>query len=246
MVRPRLSPRTTIVTRAPALARFIDRLPGGVARADHDHVVAAALGRLAAPRPVVDAALEQFVDAGEREPPPDHAGSGEHHIRGELVAAGEREPLLTRGRDRAADDAALQDEFGTEALRLASGEPGELRAADAVDEAEEVLDQRRVRRLAAGDVRLDQHGRQPVGCGVHGGGEPGGTGADDRQVVVRARWRGGEPPSVGEGGDRDGGEHVVAVDQRRRLRRRQLRGRRAAHRPPANLPRRARAAGRCG
>ena len=119
------------------------RLPGRVARADHDHVVAAALGGLAAPRPVVDAALEQLVDARERQPAPDHPGGGEHHVCGELVAAGEREALLPGGRDRAADDAALQDQLGAEALRLAAGEPGELRAADAVDEAEEVLDQRR-------------------------------------------------------------------------------------------------------
>ena len=120
-----------------------DRLTGGVARADHDHVVAAALGGLAAPRPVVDAAFEQFVDARERQPAPDHPGGGEHHVCGELVAAGEREPLLPGGGDRAADDAALEDQLGTEALRLATGEPGELRASDAVDEAEEVLDQRR-------------------------------------------------------------------------------------------------------
>ena len=217
MLRSRPLPRTAIVTRAPALARFIDRLSGGVTRSDHDHVVAAALRGLASPRPVVDATFEQFVDVWKLEPPPDHPGGGEDHMRGQLVAAGEGESLVAVRGDRTADDAALQDELGAKALRLATCQPGELGAADAVDEPEEVLDQRGVRRLATGHVRLDQQGGQPVGCGVHGSGETSWSGSDDPQVVVRSRRWGREAPGLGERGDCHGGDHVVAIDQCRRL-----------------------------
>ena len=105
------------------------------------------------------------------------------------MAAGKHEPLLTFSFDRAADDAALEDQLGAELLSLTTGPPSQFRAPDAVDEAEEVLDQRSVRRLAAGHIGFDQNGRQSVRCGVHGSGEPGGSRADDRQVVMRARWR---------------------------------------------------------
>ncbi len=55
-----------------------------------------------------------------------------------------------------------------------------------VREAEEVLDQRRVRRLPARHVALEHDRRQPVGSRVDGGREAGRSGADDRKVVVSA------------------------------------------------------------
>src|SRR5204863_8534777 len=111
--------------------------------------VAAALRRLAAPRPVVRAAPEQLVHPVELEPPPLHPWRGEQDVGADLVAAGDLHHAA-RGVVTAADHAAQQDELGAELLGLAPREPRELRAADALGEAEEVLDQRGVRRLAAG------------------------------------------------------------------------------------------------
>jgi len=57
-----------------------------------------------------------------------------------------------------ADDRAQQRQVGAESLRLAAGEAGELGAGDPTRKAEEVLDSRRVRGLAARDVALASPG----------------------------------------------------------------------------------------
>ena len=59
------------------------------------------------------------------------------------------------------DDAAQKHELRSEALGLAAGEPRELGAADPVGETEEVLDQRRVRRLPARHVTVEHQVYSP-------------------------------------------------------------------------------------
>ena len=174
MARSRRSPRTAIVTRAPALARFMTAWPDELPAPTTTTSSPPHWARLAAARSVVNATFEQFVKAGKRQPSPDHPRGGKHDVCCDRVAPASVSRCLPDGGDRVADDAALQDELCAEALRLTAGEPGKLGASDAVDEPEEVLDQGRVRRLATGHVCLDQHGRQPIGCGVHGRAEPAG------------------------------------------------------------------------
>ena len=60
---------------------------------------------------------------------------------------------------------------------------GELEAADAVRKAGVVLDEVGERHLAAGHVALQHDGAQAAAGAVDGGGEAGGTGADDDDVV---------------------------------------------------------------
>ena len=59
---------------------------------------------------------------------------------------------------------------------------GQVAAADAVGETEVVADQRAGPRLSAHRLLFHHHRRQPFGRGVHGGGEAGRTGPDDRHV----------------------------------------------------------------
>ena len=105
----------------------------------------------------------------------------------DLVAARQLRARQLARLQVAVDHPVQDQELGAEALRLPPGEPRELRAADALDEAEEVLDHRRVGRLAARHVRLGDGRRQPVRGPVHGRREAGGSRADDEEVVVLLR-----------------------------------------------------------
>ena len=90
-----------------------------------------------------------------------------------------------------ADHVAGGEQLGAELDRLAAGPVGELRAGDAVGEAEVVLDPAALPGLAAGRRALDQHGAQALGGAVDGRAEPGRAAADDDQVVEvgrRRRW----------------------------------------------------------
>ena len=194
-------------------------LARGVAGAHHDDRQAAALRRLAAPGAVVDAAAEQRLDALDVQPAPDHARGDERDPRLDLVAAAQRERERPVGPAApAALDAAQHHELGAEALRLAAREPAQLGAADAVGEAEEVLDHRRVRGLAARHVLLDHEGGEPVRGGVDGGREPGGPAAHDREVVGRAPRRRADVPQLRDALHRRRGDHQPVVDQHRQLR----------------------------
>ena len=193
-------------------------LAGGVARADHDHVVAAALRGLAAPGAVVAPAPEQLVHAGELEPPPAHARRGEQHVGRDLVPACDRDDGLAAVGDPAAHDAAQEHQLRAEFLRLAAGQPGELGPADTLREAEEVLDQRGVRGLAARKVLLGHERREPVGGRVDRCRQPGRPGAHDQQVVVLQRRPGRRPPRRGERGHRRTGVHGVLLEHDRQRR----------------------------
>ena len=79
----------------------------------------------------------------------------------------------------------LGQNLDAEALGLGDGAAGQVRAAEAVGEAQIVLDARRRARLAAGGLALDHHGVQALGRPVDGGGQPRRAAADDDQVVER-------------------------------------------------------------
>ena len=146
-------------------------LPRGVAGAHDRDVVAAAPWRLASARAVVDAAVEQLVDSRQVEASPFHPRRSQSHGRGELQPVGQ---LGHRGPpwvEPPAEHAPEEDQLRAELLRLASGQARQLRAADSLGEAEKVFDHGRVRSLAAGDVTLENHGRELIrGC-VDGCGE---------------------------------------------------------------------------
>ena len=137
-------------------------LPGRVARADHDRVVAAALRGFAASRAVVDAPSQQLVEAFDRQPAPIHPGRGDGDGRRDLVVALHLDHEPSVGLPSVAARAAEQRQLGAESLRLTAGQPRELGAADALRKAEEVLDRGRMRRLPAGDVAFQQDRREAV------------------------------------------------------------------------------------
>ena len=193
------------------------RLAGRVAGAYDHHVVAAALQRLGAPGAVVDAATEQLVDPVDLEPPPLHPRRGERHVGGHLLVAVRAQPDLAAV-DRAAGNAREDHQLGPELLRLAACAARQLSSADALGEAEEVLDHRRVRSLAARHVALEHDRRQPVGRCVHGRGESRRPGADDREVVVDPRGARRDSPGGRElGGIRIAVQRPVGLDDDRQL-----------------------------
>ena len=100
--------------------------------------------------------------------------------------------------------------------RLRGGTRRQLAPADALRKAEIVLDHRRCARLSSGRDRFDRNRSQSLGCGIHRRRQPRGTGADDREVVVRRKRRGHhsepvrdllhccpcEPPPIGQHANR--------------------------------------------
>ena len=164
------------------MAEVQHSLSRGVARADDQHVVTPALHRLAAAGAVVDAAPEQLIHAVDLEAAPVHARRDERDAARELVAPVDLDAKAL-GQDVSRDDAA-EHELRSEALRLAAGAARELGTAHALGKAEEVLDQRSVRSLAARQVAFEHDGREPVRRGVDGGRQPGRPGAHDRDVVL--------------------------------------------------------------
>ena len=120
---------------------------------DHHHVLARALDRLAAAR-----RRSRRRGPAARSTP--SSSSRRHTIPGATMTMSavtssplESSPAAGSPAERRCRRPPVQDqELGAEALGLAPREPRQLRAADPVDEAEEVLDQRGVRRLAARQV----------------------------------------------------------------------------------------------
>jgi len=103
------------------------------------------------------------------------------------VTSAQLERELPVGSARAAARHATQHhELGAEALRLAACKPAQLGAPDPVGEAEEILDQRRVRRLPARHLLLDHDGGEAVRRGVDRRRQAGRPAADDREVVLGA------------------------------------------------------------
>ena len=129
-----------------------------------------------------------------------------------LVAAVDLERRCAGSIARAADDAAQEDELRPEALCLPAREPRELGSADAIGEAEEVLDHRGVRGLSTRHVDLDHDRREPVGGGINGSSQPRRARADDRELVVLPRRGRGQVPCLRKQGDGRVSVHVVAVE----------------------------------
>ena len=106
-----------------------------------------------------------------------------------------RRPTTPNGPSREVDAVGVGgDELGAEALGLLAELRHQLGPEDAVGEAGVVLDVGGEHELAAGADALDDDGLQVGAAGVDGGGEPGGAGADDDELVEirhsRPRFRG--------------------------------------------------------
>ena len=72
-------------------------------------------------------------------------------------------------------------------MRLIVGARHQGHAGDAGREAEIIFDARRGAGLAAEAAAIEHDGGQPFGCGIDRGGQPGGPGADHRNVVDALR-----------------------------------------------------------
>jgi hypothetical protein len=93
------------------LGQVHGRLPGRGATAHDDHIFAAALCCLAAASPVVDTSSKHLLHHGDLEAPPDHSGSGERHLGGDLVAALDLEAEALVRLDAASGYAAQEDQL---------------------------------------------------------------------------------------------------------------------------------------
>ena len=202
---------------AGVLRQVHDCLAGRVAAADdHDLLVAAELGfhvggGIVDPRaleggefrevelPVLDPAGHQHATGAE----PGPVGEGDDS----LAAVDPERPHRHRHGDPRA-----------EPLRLQQRVPRELGTRDSGGEAEIVLDPRAGTGLATGRERVRREHVEPLGGGVHRGGEPGRAGAHHHQVVdVIVFQREREAGALGELGVRGLACPVaVAADHDRR------------------------------
>jgi hypothetical protein len=194
------------------------RLASGVAGAHDHHVLIRALHGLAAAGAVVDPVVEQLLDAVQLEPPPLHPARHQHDVSGHLVATRERPAHRLPGREVAPHHPVQDQQLRAEALGLPACQSCQLGPADPVHEPEKVLDPRRVRGLAARHVFLGDRRGQAVRGAVHRRGEPGRTGADDQEVVVRMLRTRVDLPRVGQALDRGVGVDRVPVDHHGQLR----------------------------
>ncbi len=190
------------------------RLPCRVPGADDHHLLTGALHGFAAARAVVDAVADQLVDPVQLEAAPIHPGCREHDSGGDLGTVVEDQGglLVDLALEPASLDAGQKVELRAELLRLAPGQPGELRPADPVGEAEVVLDHRGVRSLAPGDVAIEDDGREAIRRRVHGRREPSRTCPDHGDVVAVAARR--RDPAPGPRDRLDGGRcmRLVTLD----------------------------------
>ena len=193
-----------------------DGLAGGVPRPDDHDVLAGALSCLAAAGAVVDAVADQVVEAVQVEPGPVHA-RGRQDDRGcHFGAVLEDQPdRLVVPVHPAAADAAHEHQLRAEPFCLAGRQPRELGPADPVRKAEEVLDHRRVGRLAAGHIVVADERREAVRSGVDRGGQTCRPGADDDEVVVLLLRRQERTPRSGDRLDRRCLVALLAVDEDR-------------------------------
>ena len=116
------------------------------------------------------------------------------------------------------DDLAGQHQLGAEPRDLGERALGEVGAAQALGEAEVVLDRRALAGLSARGLALDDDRAEPLGSGVHPGREPGRAAADDADVVERllgldVRGRGRRRPRASVG-DRSGSRSGTSTSGR--------------------------------
>jgi hypothetical protein len=139
-----------------------------------------------APPTVVDGGADEGLDAGHVELAHPDAGGDEESVAADLAAVVEGDDAV-RVLDPQTGDRLGGEDLGAEALGLGGRPPRQVGAADALGEAEVVLDAGAGAGLAAGRLLLDDHRAQAFGGAVDGGAEPGWTGADDDEVVKRLR-----------------------------------------------------------
>ena len=97
-----------------------------------------------------------------------------------------------------ADDVAGQHQLGAEPGHLGQGPVGEVGAAQAAWEAEVVLDRGALAGLPSRRLALDDDGAQTLRRGVHAGGQPGRSAADDADVVERPLGGGVQAERAGD------------------------------------------------
>ena len=189
------------------------RLPRGVGRADDVDVVVDDLARVAGVGAVVDAAAGECVEPLRLQAAVGDAGRDDHRAgldrRTTVRVAVEhhrthRPPLLER------DHVAGQHHLGAEPLHLRHRPVGQVGAAEALGEAQVVLDRGARAGLATGSLPLDHDRAQPLGRRVDRRGQAGGTAADDAHVVQRLPGLGAQAERAGQL-DGGGGAQRVAL-----------------------------------
>ena len=187
-------------------------LAGGVGAADEVNLLLGAGHGFGLGGAVVDAGSGEAVRAGDVEQAVGDAGGDEADVAGELAVIAHADDVVAVLAADVGD--ALGEELGAEAVGLEEGALGELVAGEALGEAEIVLDARAGAGLAADGVGLDDKGAQAFGGAVDARGEPGGTGADDDDVVESSLAWVRRPMRVGEfrGGGLDHGGAVAEED----------------------------------
>ena len=169
----RSAPRISMCTRRRVPGEVDRRLPGRVGPADDVDVLPGAARRLGGGRAVED-------------PPPGEVGQPRARrarrydtpVASTTACAAISVPSPKRT-SRAApasletDHLPGAEQLGAELDRLPPGPIGQLRAGDAVREAQVVLDPAALPGLTAGRPPLDQHGAQPLRRAVHRRAEPG-------------------------------------------------------------------------
>ncbi len=215
VVRHRLLERAAGEHRDPArvLAEVHGRLAGRVRSADDDDVLVLAGAGLGHRGAVVDARAGELGEAGAVQLPVGDARRHEDAVRAERRAAGQ-----PHGAPRALHLEGHRvlhgEQLGAEPARLVGRAPREVRAAQAVREAQVVLDPARLAGLAAGRLALDHHGAQPLRRAVHGRRQPGRAAADDHQVVVVGRRLRRHAEALGELEHGRALEHAAVLEQR--------------------------------
>ena len=136
--------------------------------------------------PYVTPFAGQSVGLDPEPPPGDSTGDDDrpgspHVVAVQVHLAGFRVDPLDGPRDEylRAESSCLLERAARELVARYSGR-----------EAEIVLDPRRGSRLSPRGVPFDDHDPEPLGRAVYRGRQPGRTGADDEDVVVRVLWLG--------------------------------------------------------
>ncbi len=189
-------------------------LARGVASAQHQHLLPEVMPGLGQGGAIVQAGPGQALLPRHLQALGGHAGGDQQRVAGEFRAVAQLHEAVRvlaphRGRIRAQD-------LHPEALRLAGGAAGQVRAAQAPGETQVVLDHRAGARLAAGGLALHQHRAQPLGGGVHRRGQARGTAAHDHQVVERAGRRGLQAGAPGQGAQVRVGQEAAVGEQHQR------------------------------
>ena len=158
------------------------RLAGGVPAADDVDLLAGQRGGLRGRAAVEHARADELLERLDAEAAVGRAGGEDHDAGADEPAVGERQ-VEPAGGAVERRHAVHEQEGGAEGHRLLVRLFREPAAADALAEAEVVADQRARRRLSADAAGVHDEDAQPLGGGVHGGGEARRAGADDHDLV---------------------------------------------------------------